>query len=173
MIELQFTFQRVLIIAAMATALALVGGWVSAYRQPPLGLATAGGAVIAPQPAPPQPDLAAAVDALVSLGVGGAQLQAAAAPPQEDQVAEAPAREETEIDIAQALRRAVTAIERLGPTRARLWVIDPDGSRRPLAVGDEFRDGWRIEQIGDQEIILKKGPLTRHISVFAPIEEAN
>lgn len=91
-----------------------------------------------------------------------------AAPPP----AEAPEPPPPPPDIAVTFRRELTAIERTssGPV---VWVVDWNqaSGRRAIHRGGEYRDGWRVAEIGNQTVELRKRTESRRIELYAPPPE--
>ncbi|MEQ1618956.1 MAG: hypothetical protein ABL883_11515 [Terricaulis sp.] len=75
-------------------------------------------------------------------------------------------------DIAVTFRRDLTAIENT-PTGAVVWVVDWNqaSGRRAIHRGGEYRDGWRVSEIGNQTVELRKRTETRQVDVYAPPED--
>ncbi len=75
-------------------------------------------------------------------------------------------------DIAVTFRRELTAIENTA-SGAIVWVVDWNqaSGRRAIHRGGEYRDGWRVSEIGNQTVELRKRTETRRIDVYAPPPE--
>ncbi len=69
--------------------------------------------------------------------------------------------------IEQLFSEVLTAIQATGP-RGAVWIVDPDGEdgRRLLKRGEEFRDGWTLSAISDQEVILTREEEMRSVNPF-------
>jgi hypothetical protein len=75
-------------------------------------------------------------------------------------------------DVAVTFRRELTAIEHTasGPV---VWIVDWNqaSGRRAIHRGGEYRDGWRVAEIGNQTVELRKRTESRQVDVYAPPPE--
>jgi len=151
---------------ALIPAAALAGGlagWFGASSNPIDGVAAvAGGRQNAPGLS--RPGQAAAASAAVLAQRLAPPPVAAAAPSPAAVIARRPAPPPP--DVAAAFRAELTAVVRdeQGP---RAVLASPSG-RRDLAVGDMFRDGWRVAAIGRGDAVLTRAGETRRVAFYAP-----
>ncbi len=143
-----------------------------------LAASLAGGAVVGALTATPPRAVAPRADAHTLAPVHGGAIAAKAAerlvtvnfaapPPVEIPQAPPPP------DIAVTFRRELTAIENT-PSGAIVWVVDWNqaSGRRSIHRGGEYRDGWRVSEIGNQTVELRRRTETRQVDVYAaPPEE--
>lgn len=151
---------RLILLAVMLLGLAGLVGWRSAESQPTNIVAARSQRFATPQIEHAGLQTALAVKVFESLGLG-------APPPPEVSVApEADAP--PEIDIVIQFRYDLTAILREGEARAAL-IVDREngGERRLVRAGQPYREGWRIAEIGVEEIVLRRGEDARAVSIMA------
>ncbi|MFT3727214.1 MAG: hypothetical protein QM759_05260 [Terricaulis sp.] len=70
-------------------------------------------------------------------------------------------------DVAITFRRELTAIDVSGREPV-VYIVDYNGEhgRRGLRKGDVYRDGWRVNAIADQEVVLRRRRELRTIAIF-------
>lgn len=70
-------------------------------------------------------------------------------------------------DVGALFRRDVSAVL-MGAGGPVLIVVAPDGStRRVLRVGEPYRDGWTVESIGDQSVVLRRRGDVRQVELHS------
>lgn len=74
-----------------------------------------------------------------------------------------------EPDIGFVFRQQVRALIQQGAKPAIL--LERDGIRRALSLGDVFEDGWRITALNNQQVELTKGKLRRRLGFFVKPQE--
>ena len=72
-------------------------------------------------------------------------------------------------DIGLIFRQQVRALIQQGTGPAIL--LERDGIRRVLSLGDVFEDGWRITALNSQQVELTKGKLRRRLGFFVKPQE--
>ncbi len=72
-------------------------------------------------------------------------------------------------DISFVFRQQVRALTHQGTGPAIL--LERDGMRRTLRLGDVFEDGWRITALNSQQVELTKGKLRRRLGFFVKPQE--
>lgn len=158
---MQLSMNRIAAILGLGAPMALYLGWASA-SVPEDGAAIVAQRVYAiPVVEHPGLQIGLAAAQFGKLGLSVPVL-AVEAPP--EAVGEAaPPQEPIEVLFAQSL----TAIQSIG-ARGAVWIVDlhAEEQRRLVRRGQEFRDGWVIAQISDQEIVLKREDESRSVNPF-------
>jgi len=149
-------------LAAFAAAAALAGaaGWFAPGLFPTSGAAGARAAHGAPV-------VSHARDA-----IGAAQFSMRALHPPPPPPTIEPPPPPPEPDVTEVFRRELSAVVMRGG-RPTLIVVDTSkpGGRRMVARGDRYRDGWRVAEITESSVTLRRRDETRRIDLFAPVAE--